>query len=152
MQNGEAGSSHLVLEKASQGGIPDKLTAPLRPLVSTHYYSIEYPGYVQPTSVPLAVERLGGQPSIDTAFKHVSGKTYSLLELHLRPGDPFAHPVAGEVITTNNILLKIVKRRKKRLEGKVEHPGEYTVEAMGVIPKTARFRSKSPHPKTVGPR
>ncbi|KAI0951979.1 hypothetical protein AcV7_007922 [Taiwanofungus camphoratus] len=124
--------------------------APERPLPSTHFYSIEYPGYVQPTSVPLAVERLGGQGSIDNAFKRSSAKTEALLELHLRPGNPFAHPVPGDVVPTNNVLLKVVKRRRKEPQGEREEEsgadkagtiGEYTVEAVGVIPKTARFRS-----------
>ncbi|KAF7795882.1 hypothetical protein EIP86_007049 [Pleurotus ostreatoroseus] len=141
MSNTEPNPSAAAHEPGSQV-VTDNASAPLRPLPPTHYYSIEYPGYVASTSVPLAVERLGGQASVDTAFKRIAGKTSSLLELHLRPEAAFAHPVAGEVITTNNILLKVVKRRRKRMDPQTEPSGEYTVEAMGVIPKTARFRSK----------
>lgn len=141
MQTSEAGSSNIVQESASQ--VPsDVPSAPLHPLPSTQYYSVEYPGYVQPNSVPLAVERLGGQSDIDAAFKRTGGKSNSLIELNLRPGDPFAHPIAGEVIATNNILMKVVKRKRQKEDGQMEPIGEYTVEAMGVIPKTTRFRSE----------
>jgi len=122
--------------------------APERRLPATHVYAVEYPGYVQPTSIPLAVARLGGQQNVENAFKRASGKTESLLELHLRPGNPFAHPIPGDVVHTNNILLKVVKRKRKRrdgegvIEGGSNEPvGEYTVEAVGIIPKTVRFRS-----------
>ncbi|KAG6832979.1 hypothetical protein H0H92_004863 [Tricholoma furcatifolium] len=109
-------------------------------LPQTPFYSVEYPGYVQPTSVPLAVSKLGGRSALDSAFKRAASKTEALIELRLRPNQPFAHPVPGDVVSTNNILLKVVrKRRKNRLEdGAI---GEYTAEAIGVIPKTARFRS-----------
>ncbi|PCH41610.1 hypothetical protein WOLCODRAFT_17227 [Wolfiporia cocos MD-104 SS10] len=121
---------------------PAVAPAPERPLPSTHFYSVEYPGYVQPTSVPLAVERLGGQQCVEGAFR----RSGAALELHLRPGNPYAHPVPGEVVPTNNILLRVVKRRRKRRDGDTGgngdgSVGEYTVQAVGVVSKTARFRS-----------
>ena len=90
--------------------------APERPLPNTHFYSVEYPGYVNPTSAPLAIERLGGQQSIDTAFRRATARdrVESLLDLHLRPGNPYAHPVPGEVVPTSNIVLKVVKRKRRR--------------------------------------
>ncbi|KAH7904035.1 transcription factor IIIC, subunit 5, partial [Hygrophoropsis aurantiaca] len=120
--------------------------APEKPLPSTPFYSVEYPGYVQPTSAHLAVRNLGGQSSIDNAFKRTAAKNEALLELHLRPGNPFAHPVPGDIVATNNIVVKIVKRKRKKPDGSAnpgEEPiiGEYTAEAIGVIHKTARFRS-----------
>ncbi|OCH93564.1 hypothetical protein OBBRIDRAFT_771274 [Obba rivulosa] len=138
-------------------------TAPEYPLPSTHFYSVEYPGYVQPASVPVAIERLGGQASIDNAFKRTSNKADALLEMRFRPGDPFAHPVPGEIVPTNNILLRVVKRRRKRRAvvgegssaadagGEGEIRGEYTVEAVGIIPKTARFRSMADYQFYVPP-
>ena len=116
--------------------------APARPLPSTSFYSVEYPGYVQTASVPLAVCNMGGQQSLDTAFKRSASRTENLVELHLRPGNPFAHPIPGDVVSTNNILLKIVKRRRRKLNDDDEPIGEYTAEAVGVIPKTVRFRSE----------
>jgi general transcription factor 3C polypeptide 5 (transcription factor C subunit 1) len=123
-------------------------TAPEHPLPSTPFYSVEYPGYVLPTSVPLAIRNLGGQSSLDAAFKRAASKTEALVELNLRSGNPFAHPIPGDVVPTNNILLKVVKRKRKRSnvgphDGSVDDAiGEYTAEVVGVIPKTVRFRSE----------
>lgn len=118
--------------------------APERLLPQIPFYSIEYPGYVRSTSVPLAISNLGGQSILNNAFRRTASKTDTLLELKLRPGQPFAHPVPGDVVATNNILLKVVKkRRKRRADGDMNDGaiGEYTTEAVGIIPKTARFRS-----------
>ncbi|KZP24581.1 hypothetical protein FIBSPDRAFT_1042044 [Athelia psychrophila] len=113
--------------------------APEHPLPSAHFFSIEYPGYVRPASVPLAITHLGGQASLDTVFKRTATKADALLELSFRPDNPFAHPVPGDVVGTSNILLKIVKRKRKAANG--ELVGEYTAEAAGAITKTVRFRS-----------
>lgn len=145
MQNAEAGPS-FVLDPALSADTNEHdantTAAPLRPLPSTHFYSIEYPGYVKATSVPLALERIGGQASVDSAFKRIGNKGGSMLELNLRPGNPFSHPIPGEVVPTNNLVLKVVKRKKVRRGGSKESTGEYTVSAVGMIPKTARFRSE----------
>lgn len=113
-------------------------------LPHTSFYSVEYPGYVRPTSVPLAISNLGGHCALDNAFRRVASKADALLELKLRPVEPFAHPIPGEVIGTNNILLRVVKKRKKKRDGEDANEGvigEYTVDAVGLIPKTARFRN-----------
>lgn len=114
-------------------------------LPTAHFYSIEYPGYVRPESVSTAVHSLGGQSSIDRAFRRGAPKEDALLELNLRPDNPFSHPLPGDLVPTNNVLLKIVKRRLKRPPdddgSQKEITGEYTAAAVGVIPKTARFRS-----------
>lgn len=119
--------------------------APERPLSSTPYYSIEYPGYVRLPSVPQAIRTLGGQPSVDNAFKRSAAKLDRCLELNFRPENPFSHPVPGEIVPTSKIVLKVVQRRRKipNSTGNDSGPiGEYTMEAVGVIPKTARFRGK----------
>ncbi|EKM59615.1 uncharacterized protein PHACADRAFT_205839 [Phanerochaete carnosa HHB-10118-sp] len=149
MQNAEAGPSTAidpVLRPGSDDSEADADidadAASLRPLLNTLFYSVEYPGYVKPTSVPLAVERLGGQANLEAAFKRTGNKSGSILELNLRPGNHFAHPIPGDVVPTNNILLKVVKRRRKQKNAAVgDVTGDYTVQAAGVIPKTARFRS-----------
>ena len=112
-------------------------------LLQHQFYSVEYPGYVQPSSVPLAISNLGGQSKLDHAFKRTAPKSQqTLLELSLRPGNPFAHPVPGDVVGTNNLLLKVTKRkRKQQVVGDPCTTGEYTAEVVGVVSKTARFRS-----------
>ncbi|KAI0643723.1 RNA polymerase III transcription factor IIIC subunit-domain-containing protein [Trametes meyenii] len=145
-------STHAAAVPSPQPAPSAPAPAPERPLPGTHFYSVEYPGYVRPTSAPLAIERLGGQPAIDSAFRRATGrdKVESLLELRLRPGNPYAHPIPGEIVPTSNIVLKVVKRKRKRQGQRRDGAGaqdddgavgEYTVEAVGVVPKTARFRS-----------
>jgi hypothetical protein len=123
--------------------------APEHPLPHNHFYSVEYPGYVRPTSVPLAVRNLGGQASLENVFRRTTSKSSGTVELNLRPDNPFTHPIPGELVGTNNLLLKVVKRRRKRREGEEatgantdEIVGEYTAEVVGVVPKTVRFRSE----------
>jgi general transcription factor 3C polypeptide 5 (transcription factor C subunit 1) len=139
-------------------------SAQARGLPTTHFYSIEYPGYVRPESVTKAVHSLGGQSSIDRAFRRNAPREDSLLELNLRPDNPFSHPLLGDLVPTNNLLLKVVKRKLKQPPppddgshkeevGKEDIVGEYTAVAIGVIPKTARFRSehiRTPHTTGIG--
>lgn len=117
--------------------------APERPLPSTPFYSIEYPGYVQIQSVSKAIKTLGGQSSVDNAFKRSAAKLDRCLELNFRPENPFSHPVPGEIVPTSKIVLKVVQRRRKIAHSSAHDSGpigEYTLEAVGVTPKTARFR------------
>lgn len=83
---------------------------------------------------------------MDSAFRHAASKAESLVELSLRPDNPFSHPIPGEVVASNAILLKVVKRKKKKKPGDAEDGfiGEYIAEAVGIIPKTIRFRSQCP--------
>lgn len=126
-------------------------SAPELPLPKTYFSSIEFPGYVAPSSVPQILQTLGGQANVNAAFKRNANKQDALLELNFRPGNPFSHPVPGDIVPTNNIVLKIVKRKRKRApvaeeeKGEDGAIGEYTAEAIGVIPKTARFRSEYVH-------
>ncbi|KAF8484497.1 RNA polymerase III transcription factor IIIC subunit-domain-containing protein [Russula ochroleuca] len=122
--------------------------APTHELPTAHIYSIEYPGYVRPESVSRAIHSLGGQSSIDRAFRRSAPREDSLFELNLRPDNPFSHPLLGDLVPTNNILLRVVKRKLKKRpppndgdDGAETVEGEYTAVAVGVIPKTARFRS-----------
>jgi general transcription factor 3C polypeptide 5 (transcription factor C subunit 1) len=122
---------------------PPSVAGGREPALLQHpFYSVEYPGYVQPSSVPLAISNLGGQSKVDHAFKRTASKSQqTLLELSLRPGNPFAHPVPGDVVGTNNLLLKVTKRKRKQVAGDPCTTGEYTAEVVGVVSKTARFRS-----------
>ena len=127
-------------------GTTNSSPAPEIQIPPVRVYSVEYPGYVKPASVPEAVRTLGGQQALEKAFRKTS-KPDAFLELRYRPDNPFAHPIAGEVVQTNSMLLKIVKRRKKCAEGVYNEQdagpvGEYTVEPVGLIPGTARFRGE----------
>ena len=144
MDNATAGPSTAIDPALSEdpGALSEEpLAAPLKPLPPTHFYSVEFPGFVKPSSVPLAVERLGGQSSVEAAFKRTGSKTGSLIEMNLRPGNPFSHPIPGDIVSTNNILLRVVRRKRKvSTAGGPQSTGEYTVQTMGSIPKTVRFR------------
>ncbi|KAJ7431284.1 RNA polymerase III transcription factor IIIC subunit-domain-containing protein [Mycena galericulata] len=113
------------------------------PIPAIPFYAIEYPGYVRTTSVPIAVQNLGGQAALDRAFKRSAAKSEANLELKLRPGNPFSHPVPGDVVPTNNLVLKVVKRkRKNRMDADDGgFQGEYTANIVGSTSKTVRFRS-----------
>ncbi|KAJ3507558.1 hypothetical protein NLJ89_g6231 [Agrocybe chaxingu] len=118
--------------------------APERPLPPVVFYSVEYPGYVKPTSVPLAVSNLGGQDKLDQVFRRTTQRADTLVELSLRPGNPFAHPIPGDVVNANNLLLKVVKRKRKAPPGASPFDGaagEYTAELVGILSKTVRFRN-----------
>ncbi|KIO12791.1 hypothetical protein M404DRAFT_124008 [Pisolithus tinctorius Marx 270] len=115
-----------------------------QPLPATQFFSVEYPGYVQPSSVHIALRNLGGPSSLENAFKRGAAKNEGLLELNFRPGNPFAHPIPGDIVNTSNILFKVTKRKRRKVDSDKSpdaFDGDYTVEAMGVILKTARFRS-----------
>lgn len=134
------------MDSPSPVGTTASSPAPEIQIPPVRVYSVEYPGYVQTTSVPEAVGRLGGQQALEKAFRK-SNKPDSFLELRYRPDNPFAHPIAGEVVQTNSILLKVVKRKKRVIgtstdERDAESVGEYTVEPVGLIPGTARFRGE----------
>lgn len=129
--------------QASSSSSSPPSEAPEHSLPSTPFFSIEYPGYVRPTSVPIAINHLGGQSSLDTAFKRTASKTDALLELSLRPDNPFAHPVPGDVVGTSNMLLKVVRRKRRKMDGSGGFIGEYKAEVVGTIVKTVRFRSEA---------
>lgn len=56
-------------------------------------------------------------------------------------GNPFFHTIPGTTVETGNVLVKIVKRKRKRarIQGD-EKEGVFKLEAMGVMEKTVRFR------------
>ena len=125
-------------------------SAPLRPLSAVHLYSVEYPGYVKPTSVPLAIDKLGGPSQVYAAFQKNGSRPGSVLGLNLSTSDPFSHPVNVEVIPSNNLLMKVVKRKRKEKDAGGNIVGEYTTEVVGAVTKTARFRSESWSPSRIG--
>ncbi|KAG8723705.1 tau 95 subunit of transcription factor TFIIIC [Ceratobasidium sp. 395] len=115
----QSGSGHQTCE----GGSSARLTNAHPPLPSTSastqaspaenlFYSVEYPGYVKSasSSIAHAIRTMGGQK----ALNHVFGESGRILELRLQPDNPFAHPVTGDVVATNKLLVKVTARRKKK--------------------------------------
>jgi hypothetical protein len=103
-----------------------------------HLFSIEYPGYVknEPKSIEKFVEMCGGMPAIVKGYERSMGGRQSNIELRLRPDNPYLHPVAGEVLHSANLLLKIVRRRRKG-----QDEWQEKAEVVGVVSRTCRFRT-----------
>lgn len=116
--------------------------APEHQIPSERFYCVDFPGYVKESSVSRAVEHLGGQDRLNNAFKKNASKVDSLMELSWRPEDPFAHPIQGSTLYANNLLLKIKKRKRRKVDGAEVsgYKGDFTAEVIGVVPKTVRFR------------
>ncbi|KAJ3741357.1 RNA polymerase III transcription factor IIIC subunit-domain-containing protein [Lentinula detonsa] len=118
------------------------------PLPQAHFYSVEYPGYVRLASVPQAIRNLGGPSSLESAFKRGASKSETLVELKFRIDDSFVHPIPGEVVANNSVILKVTRKKRKKTVGlewnesrQYEHIGDFKAEAVGVLHKTVRFRS-----------
>ena len=108
------------------------------PLEHKFFYSIEYPGFVRPESVTKAIERLGGLQIVTETFRRGLK-----VDLRLKDSDPYAHPPSGQVVTTQNLLIKVVRRRRKSEASASGEPGgQFTVQVLGLAQKTLRFRSE----------
>uniref|UniRef100_M4EMD4 Transcription factor IIIC subunit 5 HTH domain-containing protein n=1 Tax=Brassica campestris TaxID=3711 RepID=M4EMD4_BRACM len=77
-------------------------------LPSKEAFVVHFPGY--PSSIPRAIETLGGVQGITEARGSISNK----LELRFRPEDPYAHPALGEQRPCSGFLLKISKQDIKK--------------------------------------
>lgn len=107
------------------------------PLEHKYFYSIEYPGFVAPQSVTKAVERLGGPQILADTFRRGLK-----VDLKLKDSDPYAHPPNGQVVTTHNLLLRVVRRKRKRQAQEGEPQGHFTAQVIGISQKSLRFRSE----------
>lgn len=115
MSADEAGPSY---EVATSYDIPQK-----------PFYSIEYPGYVRPTSIQRAIARLGGEKIVSEAFR----KNLNIdLKLHDPGTRPFAHPPSGKTVEVQNLVLKVT-RRKRKVAAPTKEPenSEHDVEMQG---------------------
>ncbi|KAI8325334.1 hypothetical protein GQ54DRAFT_6627 [Martensiomyces pterosporus] len=106
-------------------------------LPEQYVFSVEYPGYVENTDK--AIASLGGHEKLARDFTEEVGLP---VELRYRYDDPVSHPINGEVVATQNLLLKVKRRVRKPRNGTEQQNNEVktTVEAVGVIDKTVRFR------------
>ncbi|KAF8476256.1 RNA polymerase III transcription factor IIIC subunit-domain-containing protein [Kalaharituber pfeilii] len=133
--------------------------APWFKIPNKEFICIEHPAKVQ--NLEKAVATLGGEKAL-AKLSQTNGQ--SGLSLRLRSWDPFQHPIHSRTVPTSNVLLKISipKRRRKRrphneegqdsvhltedIQAKTlydrlrESNGNYTVEPMGIINTTIRFR------------
>ncbi|KAK4705743.1 general transcription factor 3C polypeptide 5 (transcription factor C subunit 1), partial [Phenoliferia sp. Uapishka_3] len=118
--------------------------APLYPIPyseSHNFVGIEYPGPVK--NVSRALKSMGGLDHISRTLIAPPGPALAI-ELNLNGSNKFHHPVQAGVLDSGNVVMKVVKRRRKR--PKVDESGQeidagfYTIEAIGVASKTVRFR------------
>ncbi|KAI7848175.1 RNA polymerase III transcription factor IIIC subunit-domain-containing protein [Circinella umbellata] len=103
-----------------------KLNVPNRKFVL-----VEYPGRVK--NVDRALNTLGGEKTVANLLDN----DVKTIELRQRPKDPFCHPIAGDVLHTSGLLLKVTKRKKKN---QPDEEATFKTEALGTISKTCRFR------------
>lgn len=109
----------------------------------TRFVSIEYPGPIK--SISKALASIGGLPHVTSVLNApptLDTIKRARIELNLAPGNVYTHPVSGVTSDTGNLVLKVVKRRKRTANGADEDGGVYRYEAIGVAAKTVRFRGQ----------
>lgn len=94
-----------------QSNAVSKNKAPVKRLPKTTYNTVEFPGPIPPnrTSLQQAVVTLGNQKALDDCFNRAT----KLLELRYDPSDTWAHPIIGESVPVQRLLLKVVRRKRK---------------------------------------
>ncbi|GAA6032785.1 hypothetical protein JCM8097_000787 [Rhodosporidiobolus ruineniae] len=125
---------------------PGAPTLPL-PVKSSHFprfATVEYPGPVH--DVAAALDTVGGLARVsDVLGAPKDEESSKKVELNLMPDNPFFHTVPAHVSSTRNVVVRIVKRRRKRPivddEGKVVEEGVYSIQPVGIEHKTVRFRA-----------
>ncbi|QPG74006.1 hypothetical protein FOA43_001323 [Brettanomyces nanus] len=120
--------------------------APTYSLDVPSYISIEYP--LRVNNVSRAIDMVGGSSQISECFIDPEMD----LQLKLRPDDPYSHPInSAKIISDENVLFKL-RVPKKILANHIgdvrgaleecESKGrDYTVEPVGLLGKTYRFRT-----------
>lgn len=130
------------LALARSAGVMATPTAPTYSVgpPTTHFAAIEYPGPVN--STPRALKTLGGLPHISSVLANPPSPA-RVIELSLNAKNPFFHPVQANVLETGNIVLKVVRRRRKKPkrgeDGELE-VGVFSIEVAGVATRTVRLR------------
>jgi general transcription factor 3C polypeptide 5 (transcription factor C subunit 1) len=108
------------------------------------FVAIEYPGPVNSSaaSVERALDVLGGLDKVSAAI-NAKDANASLVELNYsnRPlhDRNFTHPILGEAVETGNLMLKVVRRRRRH-PAPGEEAGVYSVQVAGLVKQTIRFR------------
>ncbi|KAJ1663353.1 tau 95 subunit of transcription factor TFIIIC [Coemansia sp. RSA 1813] len=116
----------------------ERRVLPQRTLVS-----VEYPGYVN--NIETAIKTLGGRERLARTVTEDVGMP---VELRYRNKDPASHPINGNVVPTQNLLIKVKRRTRvprrnngHSTDGTAAAPAETTAEVVGIIDKTVRFRT-----------
>jgi hypothetical protein len=162
------GSSDHEAESAPPS--PTKKSAPVRRLPKIPFNSVEFPGHISenPSSLDKALESLGSQPALDACFN----RSTRMLELRYDTQDFWSHPIIGESVPVQRLVLKVTRRRRKlKVPGeqsnntqndvatRVDLPvqessqattavsnasvgGVFKAEVIGVVKSTVRFRGE----------
>ncbi|KAJ2487555.1 tau 95 subunit of transcription factor TFIIIC [Coemansia sp. RSA 2320] len=149
LYGGDAHSAQPQIPLAVQAQIPQFMDAQNKAakrweIPRQRAFAIEYPGYVR--DVNKAVLTLGGHEQL--ARSMVNDKDDDLpVELRFRYDDPTSHPISGEKVATQNLLLKVTKctrRPKNKALGGAQASAVAVVsesaKVVAVIDKTVRFR------------
>lgn len=144
--------------------------APVCRLPKTPFNSIEFPGPISsnPSSLNKALESLGSQKALDACFNRAT----RMLELRYDVHDSWSHPIIGESVPVQRLVLKITRRRRKpkptrapntntlQHSDAVANPsvhedvqtatkgsnhsaeGVFKAEVIGVVKSTVRFRGE----------
>ncbi|KAG0238359.1 General transcription factor 3C polypeptide 5 [Actinomortierella wolfii] len=150
-------------EDIQVGSGAEIVSAPVLDLDKTPLYVVEYPGHIKnpknARSIGKVKELLGGEQRLlkfsisDTAQMSSQNFLTGRLvpELSYRRGDPFSIPIQGEMVPTQNIVIKVTKRYKvpKKPDSATKPtakdipddaiPDECSYQFVGIAKKTVRF-------------
>ncbi|KAF9970142.1 General transcription factor 3C polypeptide 5 [Actinomortierella ambigua] len=129
----------------------DFVSAPVLEVDKTPIYVVEYPGHIKnpknPRSILKVKESLGGEQRLMKNF--LTGRLQP--QLSYRRHDPFSTPILGELVPTQNLVIKVTKRYKvPKKPGSTAKltakdipedaiPDECSYQLIGVVKKTIRF-------------
>lgn len=99
----------------------------------TELVSVEYPGIVK--NLDKMMETLGGIDKLKRTFDDPTSR----LELFPRPKDVFSHPLMGDRVNTNNLLVKCIREKVVDSSGTVSYVYKPTI--VGIITISYKFKS-----------
>ncbi|KAJ2455227.1 tau 95 subunit of transcription factor TFIIIC [Coemansia sp. RSA 2336] len=95
-------------------------------------FAVDYPGYVVDTEKALCT--IGGSKKL---ARNINEDVGMPIELRYRYKDPTSHPIKGEIVSTQNVLIKVTRRVKKSDRSIVDT----SAKAIALIDKSVRFRT-----------
>ncbi|KAJ2816376.1 tau 95 subunit of transcription factor TFIIIC, partial [Coemansia erecta] len=109
-----------------------------RPLPEDTVVAFDYPGYVVNTNK--AIRTFGGSQKL---ARDVTEDIGMPIELRYRYNDPTSHPIKGDIIPTQNLLIKVTRRVKKSSASSPSTAKSSKItsaKVVAVIDKSVRFR------------